>query len=284
MKDLSIHHCGGIGDGEFDNTLAFRSACMLLRKAGGGTLSVPAGIWRTGPVELFSDCTLEIQDGATLSFIADFDRYPAVWTRWEGVECFAMHPCLYARDAKRVAICGKGTIDGNGERWWRYRNGVKAQTHQEPISDIERSFALLNPEYRDQPGGGGGRSTQFLAPPCIQFYHCDETSITGVSVINSPFWTIHPVYCSGLEIREVTIQNPYDAPNTDGIDIDSCSDVTITDCIIDVGDDAIALKSGSGSDGIAVGKTDCPCSCFRLFCIPGPWGDCDWQRNSRRGA
>ncbi|MHC1691603.1 MAG: glycoside hydrolase family 28 protein [Sphaerochaetaceae bacterium] len=254
MKTLSMAQCGGIGDGVFDNTQVFHTALTNLRQSGGGTLLLPAGTWRTGPIEMYSGCTLEIQKGATLGFIAEFERYPAVWTRWEGVECYAMHPCLYAHDAHGVAICGEGTVDGGGQTWWQYRNQIKFRKMDGPSTVLEHAFAHLNPDYQNQPGGGGGRGSQFLAPPCIQFYNCTETSIEGVSVVDSPFWTIHPVYCTDLQISHVTIRNPYEAPNTDGIDIDSCRDVTITDCIIDVGDDAIALKSGSGSNGIAIGR------------------------------
>ena len=71
---------------------------------------------------------------------------------------------------------------------------------------------------------------------------------------NSPFWTLHPVFCTNLTINGVNVTNPHDAPNTDGIDIDSCEDVFIENCNVSVGDDGIALKSGSGEDGIKAAK------------------------------
>jgi polygalacturonase len=254
METLSIIQCGGIGDGVFDNTAAFQQAFRLVREASGGVVSVSAGVWRTGPLELPSHCVLELEKGSVLSFIPEFNRYRAVWTRWEGVECYAMHPCLYAHEAHHVSIRGEGTIDGNGEVWWTYRRDILKRKDFGPETELEQAFAILNPDYRSQPGGGGGRMSQFLAPPCIQFYQCAEVSIIGVTIINSPFWTVHPVYCRNLEIRNVTIHNPHDAPNTDGIDIDSCVNVVIEDCDIDVGDDAIALKSGSGAQGLEIGK------------------------------
>ncbi len=254
MEILSIVQCGGVGDGVYDNTAAFQQAFRLVRESSGGIVSVPAGVWRTGPLELPGHCTLQLEEGSVLSFIPEFHRYRAVWTRWEGVECYAMHPCLYAHDVRQVAIRGTGVIDGNGEVWWTYRRNILKRPSYGPATELEQSFAILNPEYRNQPGGGGGRISQFLAPPCIQFYQCTEVSITGVTIVNSPFWTVHPVYCRNLEIREVTIRNPYDAPNTDGIDIDSCVKVVIEECDIDVGDDAIALKSGSGLQGIEIGR------------------------------
>ena len=83
---------------------------------------------------------------------------------------------------------------------------------------------------------------------------CANVRIEDVTVLNSPFWTIHPLYCDGLSIVNVTVRNPHDAPNTDGIDVDSCVNVLIEGCRIAVGDDGIALKSGSGADGLRVNR------------------------------
>lgn len=254
MLDVSLDQYGGIGDGRFDNSQAFLRALQDIKSQGGGTLTAPPGIWRTGPIDLFDNCGLILSEGSVISFIAEFQRYVPVWTRWEGIDCYAMHPCLQARGAHHVSISGQGVIDGGGDAWWEYRREIQLRETPGPVSEIELRFAALNPDYRDQPGGGGGRASQFLAPSCIQFYQCSQVSVCGVTIVNSPFWTLHPVYCDTVEIREVTIENPYDAPNTDGIDIDSCTNVTIENCHIDVGDDAIVLKSGSGQQGVGQAK------------------------------
>jgi len=253
MKTIRVDEVGAIGDGVFDNSKIFQRALHELAETGSGTLIIPPGQWRTGPIDLPSNCTFKLESGCTVSFIAEFDRYRPIWTRWEGVECYAMHPCISVREATDVVITGEGTIDGSGNVWWNYRSTLKAHNRMNPVSDIEHTFARLNPDYVGQPGGGGGRATQFLAPPLIQFYRCSNVKIEHVTVQNSPFWTIHPVYCEDVHIDNVKVINPYDAPNTDGIDIDSCSRVNISRCCVDVGDDAIVLKSGSGSDGMKVG-------------------------------
>ncbi len=253
MVCCTLEEFSGKADGIWDNSAAFNSALAHIAEAGGGTLSVSSGTWLTGPIELCDNCTLELAEGAYIKFIADFTRYKPVWTRWEGVDCYAMQPCVQARNRMDVVITGQGTIDGGGHPWWDYRNTIKAQADRGPQTELEKAFAGLNPDYLKQPGGGGGRGSQFLAPPTIQLYRCRDCRIEGITVVDSPFWTIHPVYCSRLEIRNVTVHNPYEAPNTDGLDIDSCQDVVVEDCFFDVGDDAIALKSGSGADGIRVG-------------------------------
>lgn len=255
MPTISIARYHAVGDGLNDNSLAFRDAFSAVKASGGGTVVIPPGIWMTGPIEIPSHCTVELEKDAVLRFIPQFERYTAIWTRWEGVECYAMHPCIFARDAVDITICGEGTVDGNGSFWWTYRKTVKSRKDRGPTSELEQSFARLNPNYREQPGGGGGRNSQFLAPPLIQFLRCTDVVMKDITVMNSPFWTIHPVYTDNIRIERVSVLNPYEAPNTDGIDIDSCSRVYIADCYIDVGDDAIALKSGSGYDGLSVAKS-----------------------------
>ncbi|MDZ7581149.1 MAG: glycoside hydrolase family 28 protein [Deltaproteobacteria bacterium] len=219
-----------------------------------GLLEAGPGVWATGPIELYSGCTLSLAEGAVISFIPEPARYPPVQSRWEGIECHAMHPCLFSSGQQDVAVVGRGSIDCNGAVWWSLFRDKQAAGQDGPESDIEKTLALLNRGYNSQPGGGGGRATQFLRPPAIQFFKCRNVTIRDITVINSPFWTIHPVYCENLEISGVTITNPQDAPNTDGIDIDSCTEVLVQDCVISVGDDGIALKSGSGPDGLRVNR------------------------------
>jgi polygalacturonase len=249
-----------------DNGAAFQAAFGALREAGGGTLVLGPGVWKTGPVELFSRTTLVLEKGAVLSFIPDMERYPPVWTRWEGIECYAMHPCIFSRGQSGVSVIGEGRIEGNGAYWWDRAREKKGQ-HSVPETAIERRLAELNPGYQHQPGGGGGRSSQFLRPPLVQFLDCTRVRLEGVTLVDSPFWTVHPLYCRDVTLSHLAICNPHDAPNTDGIDIDSCSDVLIEHCTINVGDDGIALKAGSGPDGLRVGK---PTSKVRVnYCTVG---------------
>ncbi len=112
----------------------------------------------------------------------------------------------------------------------------------------------MNPGYLEQPGGGGGREIQFLRPSLVEFMNCQNVTLEGVKIKDSPFWTVHPLYTKHLVLKDLHIENPADAPNTDGIDVDSCEDVQILNCFVSVGDDGICLKSGSGPDGIRVNR------------------------------
>jgi polygalacturonase len=254
MHDYDITFFGGKGDGQTDNSNAFAAAFAALRTAGGGALRVGKGVWRTGPLELFSRTTLSLDEGAVVSFIPEVDRHRPVYTRWEGVECFGLHPLIFASGQEHVAITGTGTCDGSGAFWWQRVRDRRAAGQKTPATLQEWELARLNPGYDDQPSGGGGRSTQFLRPPFVQFYKCADVLIEGITLTNSPFWTLHPLFCENVTIRGITITNPYDAPNTDGMDIDSCSNVLIENCHVTVGDDGICLKSGSGADGLRANK------------------------------
>ena len=253
MSKLNIMSFGGTVDNS-DNSIPFSAALKAIKNTNGGTLFIPKGIWRTGPLEIFSNTTLILDEEAVISFIPELTLYPPVWTRWEGVECYAMHPCMFATGQENITISGKGTIDGGGSSWWDIAKEKKSRPQNLPELPPELELARLNEGYDKQPGGGGGRACQFLRPPLLQFFNCKNILLKDFTLQNSPFWTLHPVYCTNLVICGLYITNPHNAPNTDGIDIDSCEDVLVENCNVSVGDDGIALKSGSGEDGIKTAK------------------------------
>ena len=254
MTTYNLESFGAVGNSIFDNSASFAAALTQIKNSGGGILRVGCGIWRTGPLELFSNTSIELEEGSVVSFIPEPARYSPVLTRWEGVECYAMHPCIYADGQTDITITGKGTLDGSGRQWWDMLREKRRNSQKEPLTPEEKTLAALNNDYISQPSGGGGRNMQFLRPPLAQFRNCSNIKLREITLCNSPFWTLHPVYCKGLEISGITVRNPADAPNTDGIDIDSCEDVLIENCLVAVGDDGIAIKSGAGEDGIKIGK------------------------------
>lgn len=224
-----------------------RSIVQALEKEGEAVLR--GGIYHSSPFSVPSHSRLVIEKDAKLEFIPDFTLYPPVFTRWEGVQCWCMHPCIFINESEDVKIVGEGIIDGSGEKWWKTCL-EKKEKNRTPETELELQFAALNPDYRNQPGGGGGREFQFLRPPLLQIRKSHDVLIEGVTFRNSPFWTVHPLFSNNVTIKDVSIINPYDAPNTDGIDIESSSNVSVLSSSVDVGDDGIAIKSGSGLEGI----------------------------------
>lgn len=236
-------------------TSAIQKAIRRAAEHGGGTVYFPAGVFLTGPIHLQNHITLYLDAGAVLKFSTNLDDYlPMVPTRYEGIEITNFSPLVYAENATDIAIQGRGTLDGQGAPWWTRWHEVRRNAGPQQDPDKYRAeFSRLNPHplvaenYHTLERG-------FLRPAFIQPRNCTNVLIEGVTIVNSPFWTITPLYCEDVTIQSVIIQNPSNSPNTDGIDPDSCRNVHISNCQISVGDDCITIKSGRDADGRRVGR------------------------------
>jgi len=216
---LTVRDLGAAGDGQSNDTGALQAAIDACASAGGGTVVVPAGSYVSGALFLRSNITLFLDAGAALLGSEDPADYPVISSRWEGSEQPTYAPLVGGRGLVNVAVAGRGTIDGRGGIWWHWF----------------RAKSLAHPR-----------------PRLISFVECENVLIEGITVTNSPSWTINPVRCRNLTIHKVTVVNPGDSPNTDGINPDSCRDVRISDCSISVGDDCITLKSGTEAEDPAL--------------------------------
>lgn len=246
-RDFDVTKYGASGDGAKDCTAAFREAVAACAAAGGGRVIVPAGRFLTGAIHLRSRVNLHLAAGSIIAFSRDPRQFlPAVFTRWEGVEVMNYSPFIYAFEARDVAITGSGTLDGQAgdAHWWPWK-GTAGKTAGTQTPD---RAALLNMATRGVPvvervfGDG-----HYLRPNFVQPYRCQNVLIEGVTIVNSPMWEIHPVLCSNVTVRRVTVNSH--GPNNDGCNPESCRDVLIEGCTFDTGDDCIALKSGRNDDG-----------------------------------
>ena len=200
-------------------TQAIQRAIDEAAASGGGCVVVPAGEYETAGLVLRSHVELHLEAGALLRFTDDPDAYPVIRTRWEGYEQDSYRPLIYAKGETDVRLTGPGTLEGQGKRWW----------------DAFRADALP------------------AARPCfVCFEDCQRVVMSDFTVQNSPAWTIHPLRCENVSIRGLTVVNPSDSPNTDGIDPESCRNVRISDCHIDVGDDCVAVKAGTEDADVRV--------------------------------
>lgn len=226
-------------------TAAIRKAIEAAVKMGGGTVYFPPGKYLTGPIHLKSNITILIDAGAELHFSDNFDDYlPMVPSRWEGTDVTNFSPLFYAYKAENIAIKGRGLIDGHGKKWWAYSE-VTVKTS--PGSTWQDEFHRQNKDIL-RPDLPGWVERGFLRPPFIQPMHCKNVLIEGITIRNSPFWTVNPEFCENVTITGVTITNP-PSPNTDGINPESCRYVHISNCHISVGDDCITIKSGKDRAG-----------------------------------
>src|SRR6478736_1057140 len=224
-RDFAITQFGAIAGGDTDCTKAFAEAIATCHQAGGGRVLVPPGVYLTGPIHLKSRVNLHVSDGATIRFTTNTAAYmPVVFSRFECIELMNYSAPIYAFEQTDIAITGKGTLDGQGEFWHRWIKQWDA--------DIRRLVEMgkAGVPVAERVFGEGHK----LRPNFIQPVRCKNVLIEGVRVINSPMWTLNPVYCTNVTIRGVTVET--DGPNTDGCDPDSCTDVLIEDCVFSNGD------------------------------------------------
>jgi len=203
-------------------TRALQRAIDACHAKGGGTAYVPPGEYTTGTLELKDNVTLHLEAGATLFVSQDPAEFPG------------MRALIYARGARRIALRGRGRIDGLA----RYEWGLP-EAHD---VEIEREQALAREAGVDMRRWLR-RGLQALT---VVFVKCEDVLIEDVTIENSTLWAIRLFGCDGVVARGLTIASDLEkAANSDGIDIDGSSNVRISDCRITTADDAIVLKSGT---------------------------------------
>jgi polygalacturonase len=239
-------------------------------KHGGGRVVVPAGAHELrGPIVLQSGVELHLERGAMIQFSRRFDDYPLVMTEYEGEPAFRCTSPITGDDLHDVRITGEGTIDGGGDAW---RPVKRMKRTADEWAALVKSGGVLNstgdiwwPTESALRGEAvmkdfarrGARITlddvapvrDFLRPTMLKLSRCRNVTIDGPTFRNSPAWNLHLLLCTGVVIRNATVLNDWWAQNGDGIDLDSCRDVLVSDCQVDVGDDAICLKSGKDEAG-----------------------------------
>jgi len=232
----SVADYGAVADNATDNSKAFRKAAAA---CAGGIMVVPAGVWKTGPFNLSSNTVLQVV--GTISGSEDPSVYPAV-SQQPLDEAYRapymlnrQHQALVsAYSATNITVTGSGIIDGNGWPWW---DNVTRQN----CSGMHPAAWHPGPS---QP------ACLIQRPKLVEFVDCNDVSLKGSSddarltLLNSPFWTFHPTFCNRVRAQYVNFIAPRDHGNTDGVDPDSCNDVHVSDVLIDVGDDAVSVKSG----------------------------------------
>lgn len=193
---------------------------------GGGTVVVPGGTFLTGALFFRQGTHLCLEENAVLKGSDDISDFPIETTRMEGQTLRYFTALINADGIDGFTIYGKGTLDGNGLRYWR-------------------AFWLrraVNPKCTNMDE---------MRPRVVYISNCKNVRIEGVSIKNSPFWSTHYYKCSNVKLLNLRITSPakpVKAPSTDAVDIDACENFLIKGCYMSVNDDAIALKGGKGPD------------------------------------
>ena len=219
---LNVKDFGAKGDGETEDTAMIQAAILSCPE--GGSVLIPPGDYITGPIFLKSHLTLIIQDGAALRLLTDRKRFPilpgetpanneageVLLGMFEGCRTDGFASALTGIDLTDVAVIGEGEVDGRADQsdWW--------------IRPKEQRIACR----------GNLLYTQ----------RCRNMLIQGITFRNSPSWNLHPAFSENLDFIDIQVRAPWDSPNTDGFDPESCRNVRLLGAEISVGDDCIAKK------------------------------------------
>ena len=223
-RSIVITSTGAKADARTDNAPAIQKAIDKVSASGGGTVTVPAGDFLTGPIELKSGVELHLEMGARLLGIADRTAYEKAHMMLDG-ERSVFSSLIYAQGQENIAISGPGTIDGQGG---------------DPAFDVGK----------EDPGD---------RPMIILFRDCKGVAVSDVRLRNSAHWVQYYTGCEGVRVNGVDVYS-HTNYNNDGIDIES-KDVVVSDCIFDCEDDAICLKGLTMCEDVSVSNCVAASNC-----------------------
>jgi polygalacturonase len=223
-KQFVITDFGASKDSTVLNTKAIQTAIDSASSQGGGVVVIPKGTFLSGALFFKPKTHLYVAEGAVLKGSDNISNYSKIPSRMEGqnLDYFAALVNAYGVDG--FTISGKGTLNGNGLKFWE-------------------SFWQRRKENKNCT------NLEVSRPRLVFIWNCNNVQVQDVKLINSGFWTSHFYKCNNVKILDVYIFSPIEpvkAPSTDAIDIDACSNVLIKGCYMSVNDDAVALKGGKG--------------------------------------
>lgn len=240
-KEFSIVDFGAIKGNKEKTSEAISKAIGKANKAGGGIVVIPEGEWLTKKIHFKSNVNLHLKKGAVLLFSEDPNDYlPAVRSTWEGYECYNYSPLIYAYQCKNIAITGEGELKAKMDVWKEWF--ARPKPHMESLKRLYYLASYNKPMKERQMVNDSAH----FRPQFIQFNRCENILIDGVTITNSPFWTIHPFLSKDVVLRNLKVYAH--GHNNDGVDPEMSQNVLIENCVFDQGDDAIAIKSGSNQD------------------------------------
>ena len=215
MVIYNITQYGAKGDGINDDAFAIQEAIDSCSRAGGGRVLVPSGrVFLCGPLKLKPNIELFVSTGATLRAHPDEKLYTKSAFRYNEAEG-AMW--IEGHGIENILIRGGGTIDGNGAAF---------------MGKEQKDAYQLKPIDRIDP-----------RPHLLTLVNCKNIKIRDVTFSNAAYWGLHLVGCYDASIVGISIYNSLKVRNSDGIDLDHCANINITNCHIESGDDCICLKN-----------------------------------------
>ncbi len=233
-NDFNILDFGATSDTGKLSTSAINKAVEACFKAGGGRVIIPPGNFKSGSITLKDNVALFLERGAVLYASTDHrdfprQKQPAYRSQKDPGGWYAL---IYAEGASNIGICGFGTINGQG-----------AKQVPRPV--------LPGAVNEDRDG----------RPRNILFISCRKISVQDITMESSGMWNQHYLNCENLIINNIRVYN-HSNRNNDGIDIDGCRHVILSNSIMDSDDDGITLKSTGAAPSEDVAITNCIVSSF----------------------
>lgn len=219
-KVFNVMDFGAKADGITLDTKAIQKAADAAYANGGGVVVIPAGNYLSGALFFRNGVDLNIQEGAVLTSVVDDIHFPQIPTRFEGIERYWRSAFLNFDNSRGVHVWGGGKIDGQGQEWSKHKN----------------------------KDGHWGR------PRMICFTNCPGGKIEGLTMVDHASWCLHVLYTDGFTIDNLNISVSSYVPSSDGVDIDSSSNILMTNVYTNVTDDCLSIKSGKNEDGRRVAR------------------------------
>jgi polygalacturonase len=224
----NVNDFGAKNNGHELTTLQIQNAIDKCSQNGGGVVYVPQGEYLVGTINLRSDVEFHLEAGAVLKATTDLSRYQKHNEHLAGV--------FYTENCNNVSITGPGNIFGQGMEFM-YKDSAKVIR-----GDINKyirqgyDFRKIGSGLGDGPVMPKERYHQMII-----FSNCTNVALKDFHVTDAPYWTFLIVHCDRVHVTDISINNNLLIPNSDGLDINSSSNVNVSGCIISCGDDAIVL-------------------------------------------
>lgn len=254
-RTVSITDFGAVGDGLTLCTDAFARAIDQLSAEGGGRLTVPQGVWLTGPIVLKSNIDLHVEKNAIIYFSPDKQLYEDK----ANPKASRVMACISAVRCKNIMITGEGIIDGNGAQWRPVKRGKVSDVEwkqYKALGGVERQNGSLWYPWDMKAGYANVAETpekqEKKRNDLFRINHCENVMLMGVTFQNAPKFHVHPFNSRNIIIDGITVRCPWNAQNGDAIDLSDCHQALIVNCTVDAGDDGLCMKSGERKDGALV--------------------------------